>query len=137
LIYQRLAVRKNGAGDMPPQSARERPSNEDKEAIKAWLDSGAPDFSMAKSERPKVLLKDLFKSVRDLLREARREERESLRFFTLHHLHNNPSVSDADLRLYRAALSKALNSLSWSPTVVIPKAVDKAATTYVVELLHT
>src|SRR5262245_22420492 len=134
LIYDRIAVRKNGAGDMPPQSARERPSKEDKDAIKAWLDAGAPDFTIAKTERPKVALKDLLRTVRDHLRSAPREDREALRYFTLHHLHNNPAVSDADLRLYRAALSKALNSLSWSPTIVLPKAIDKAETLFVLDL---
>jgi len=36
-------------------------------------------------------------------------------------LANNPNVSDADLRVQRAALSKAVNSLSWKPRMIIPR----------------
>jgi serine/threonine-protein kinase len=56
------------------------------------------------------------------------------RYFTLTHLHNNPSVSDQDLRWHRAALAKAVNSLSWKPAIVVPRALDKDETVFAVDL---
>jgi len=56
------------------------------------------------------------------------------RYFTLSHLHNNPGVSAEDMRWQRAALSKAVNSLSWKPSIVIPKALDKEETVFAVDL---
>jgi len=47
-----------------------------------------------------------------------------MRFFTLHHLYNNSNVLDEDLPVYRAALSKSLNSLSWRPRIILPIALD-------------
>src|SRR5262249_1264012 len=54
--------------------------------------------------------------------------------FSLAHIHNNPGVSDEDLRYHRAAMSKVLNSLSWKPRIVVPEAIDKAATVFAVDV---
>jgi hypothetical protein len=47
---------------------------------------------------------------------------------------NNPAVSDDDLQVARAALSKTVNSLSREPRIVGPAAVDSARTIFVVDL---
>jgi hypothetical protein len=48
--------------------------------------------------------------VRDDLRQVDRKDRPFLRYFILTHLlHNNPEVPNGDLRIYRAALAKAVN----------------------------
>src|SRR5207253_10806815 len=81
-----------------------------------------------------VGLKPVLAAMRDRLRQADPDDRPFLRFFTLHHLHNNPRVSEADLRVQRAGLSKAINSLSWKPRIVLPKALDAAQTVFVIDL---
>ena len=48
-----------------------------------------------------------------------------LRYFSLETLHNRSpeKVTRADLRLFRAAVSKAVNSLSWRSRIVAPVVV--------------
>lgn len=111
-------------GTMPPQKERDRPTDGEKAVLKKWIEAGAPDFPAGQS-RPAVTTKAVLRGIRDHLREARAEDRPFLRYFTLAHLHNQPKVTDADLNAYRAALSKALNSLSRKPAMVLPTAVDK------------
>jgi serine/threonine-protein kinase len=133
LLFQRLALRKQGQGDMPPRKIRERPSPVDKEAVRKWIEAGAPPFP-TDDGRPHVGVKEVLTAIRDDLRQADAEDRPYLRYFTLNHLHNNPKVPDADLVVYRAALSKAVNHLSWKPDVVVPRAVDKDQTVLAVDV---
>jgi serine/threonine-protein kinase len=136
-LYQRLAIRKQGKGDMPPQKIRERPSDADKEAVRQWIEASAPTFLDSKPARKFITLAEVLAAVRDHLRDADEEKQPHLRYFTLHHLANNPAVSEDDLRLCRAALSKALNSLTWSPDIVPVEPVDKAATIFVIDVRDT
>jgi serine/threonine-protein kinase len=128
-VYHRMAVRNN----MPPRNIRERPSDEDKEIVRRWIEAGAPPFPAVEARRY-VSTAAVLQAVRDDLRRADESRRHGLRYFTLTHLHNNPAVSDADLRLARAALAKALNSLSWQPDLVLPRAVDPDQTVFAVDV---
>lgn len=121
LLYQRMAD-----NDMPPRSIPIRPQPEEIAAVSAWIAAGAPPFPLRES-RPFLELSLVMSAVRDHLRWADPDDRPYLRYFTLHHLHNNPRMSAADLRLYRAALSKAINSLSWKNNLVLPQAIDETA----------
>ncbi|MFH5806720.1 hypothetical protein [Alienimonas sp. DA493] len=109
---------------MPPTDIRERAPvpSEDRAALRAWLEAGAADFP-SDADREHVMLSAVLAAVRDDLRETDREDRPSRRYFTLHTLFNNPNVLASDLPAYRAALSKALNSMSWEPTIVPPREV--------------
>jgi serine/threonine-protein kinase len=120
-------------GSMPPKAVRERPGDADKAALRAWVEAGLPEFPAA-AARPFVSTRAVLAAVRDHLRGTRAEDRRFLRFFTLTHLHNNPRVPDADLRVYRAALAKALNSLSWQRRIVVPQAVDPRGTVFAVDV---
>ncbi len=123
------------AGEMPPEDEKPRPTPEEVAAIKAWIDAGAPAFpEAAPAARPFLPEKAALAAVRDHLRGLPPEDQPFQRYFTLTHLHNNPGVSDEDLRWQRAALAKAVNSLSWRPRVVVPKAVDRAETVLAVDL---
>jgi mono/diheme cytochrome c family protein len=128
-VYHRLAVRNN----MPPRSVRERPSDEDKEVIRRWIEAGAPPFPAAEARRF-VSTGAVLEAVRADLARANAGRRGHLRYFTLTHLHNNPAVAEADLRLTRAALAKVLNSLTWEPAIVLPRAVDRAQTVFAVDV---
>jgi serine/threonine-protein kinase len=136
LIFERLAVRKGGKGDMPPKSVRDRPSDSDKAIIKQWIESGAPDFPKEEA-RKFISLADVLTAIRDDLRNRKkvpREKRKNQRYFTLTHLHNNPNVRAEHLRLVRAALAKVINSLSWRPEAVPVRVVDKAQTILAVDI---
>jgi serine/threonine-protein kinase len=78
--------------------------------------------------------KETLAAIRDHLRGLPAEDQPFQRYFTLTHLHNNPAVREEDLRWQRAALAKAVNSLSWKPRVVVPAAVDKEQTVFAVDL---
>jgi len=54
-------------------------------------------------------------------------ERGGVRYLSLHHLWNlgDKTEPDTNFDLYRAAVSKLLNSLSWQPRIAVPEAVGK------------
>ena len=130
-LWRRAGEKKS----MPPKSEALRPTDAELAVVRQWIDAGAPAYPAEKAAaRPPVPLKAALAAVRDDLRAAEREDRPYLRYFTLTHLHNNPGVPDADLAVYRAALSKALNSLSWKTRLVLPRAVDKDQTIFAIDL---
>ncbi|MBW3596640.1 MAG: hypothetical protein KY475_05130 [Planctomycetes bacterium] len=111
----------------PPLSAAE------KELLRRWISEGAnfPTFA----ERKKLGLEHLLTTLKKRLdQEGDEATRRSLRFFTLLHVYNDPRVSDDDLRLYRAALSKAINSVSRAEEIILPAALDDEQTIYEVDL---
>jgi len=131
-------------GEMPPASIRSRQPVSDSEmaALQQWIDQGAPAFASMQSRR-RAELSSVLDAMLDDLRRAPAEERRFLRYFTLHHLQNNPVIESRDLSVYRAALSKAINSLSWHPRIAVPREVkltDQAEGTggllYAIDLRH-
>jgi serine/threonine-protein kinase len=132
-LYQRLAVRKKGKGDMPPRAVLDRPSDADKAVIKQWIEAGAPDFPKEEVRRF-ISLAKVLTAIKDDLDKAAARDRPHLRYFTLTHLHNNPAVAADHLRLVRAALAKTLNSLSWATEPVALRVVDRAGTVLAVNL---
>jgi serine/threonine-protein kinase len=121
---------------MPQKGSPEREAfgDEQRQALQKWIVAGAPPFPAA-SDRPFLTLRAVLTAVRDHLRRADSDTRPFLRYFSLAHVHNNPAVSDEDLRYYRAALSKVVNSLSGKPRVAVPEAIDPpAATVFVVDV---
>lgn len=123
------------AGDMPPPDveAALRPSAEEKGILKAWIALGAA--KPPRPPRPFRSEKETLTALLEDLRRAKPANRPFLRYFSLTHLHNNSErVSEFDLRYYRAALAKALNSLTWESTLVQPRAVDAERTLFAIDL---
>jgi serine/threonine-protein kinase len=120
---------------MPKKGSPQRENFGDAEraAIKAWIDAGAPSFAVPPARKFRSLV-DEMRSLRDTILKAREQDRRYLRFFTLANYHNDPARSEDDLRQLRAALSKAMNSLSWAPQIVLPQAVDDTGTLYVIDI---
>jgi serine/threonine-protein kinase len=118
---------------MPPG---ERLSEAELAVLRQWIEAGAPAVSDPTADRPRVTMADVMAAVAADLRTFPSDDRPRLRYFSIAHLHNNPTVSDADLRVYRAALSKLVNSLSWQPTLLIPQPVDAHATVLRVDLVR-
>jgi mono/diheme cytochrome c family protein len=119
---------------MPQKGSPERDAftDEQRQVIHKWIVAGAPPFPTG--ERPFIALKTVLTSIRNHLNQADRDVRPYLRYFSLAHVHNNPEVLDEDLRYHRAALSKVVNSLSWKGRIVVPEAIDKTGTVFVVDV---
>ena len=62
-------------------------------------------------------------------------DRSFARYFTLTHLYN-AGASDDNLRAYRNALSKLVNSLSWGAEVIKPIPIDREETIFYIDLRH-
>jgi len=127
LLFKRI-----DSDDMPPEEIKERPTAEEKKLFKEWIEAGAPfperERRAFKSDR------DVLTAIRDDLRRTPQADRRFQRYFTLAHLYNNKTVTEADMRLYRAALGKLANSLSWEPELHVPRPVDKEETVFAVDL---
>ena len=135
-MYKRLT---DADDPMPPASIKTRPSKAEIEKIRQWIEAGAVEFTepkiIAEVKRESISLKDTYQAMYNYLLAA--EETGSARyqrFFTLTHLHNNPKVTDSQMRLYRAGLAKLLNSLSWRKAIVYPTPVDAQGTILALDL---
>jgi serine/threonine-protein kinase len=121
-------------GDMPPEGEKPRPGKAEMDILEKWIQAGAaPPIEVAKG-RTFISTAAMLRAIRDHVRKQDADARPFLRFYTLTHLHNLPSVKDDDLRLYRAALSKLVNSLSWKKKIVLPQRVDPGGTIFAVDL---
>jgi mono/diheme cytochrome c family protein len=131
------AYKRMSAETMPPEDEKPRPKATEIATIEKWIKAGAP-VPKEETLKPRlfVSLGDELSALQRFLRKANREDRHYLRFFTLRHLHNLPpeKVRDADLRSYRAALSKLINSLSRKKDIVVPDKADEAGTLYAVDI---
>ena len=108
-----------------PKSGEERKTfgDEQRNAIKAWILAGAPDFPKDKPREP-ISLQKMLQAIWNHAADAKAGDLPYLRYFTLTHLHNNNShVTAEDLRLTRAAVAKTINSLSWAQQIVLPEEV--------------
>jgi serine/threonine-protein kinase len=127
-------IRLVSKGVMPPEEEKPRPSKDDIALLEAWVKAGAPAPAVSASTRTFKTTKDILAAIRGHQLRLAAADRRFHRYFTLTHLWNNPAIADADLRLYRAALSKAINSLSLRPTILVPEAVDAEQTVFTVDL---
>jgi len=123
-------------GSMPPdEDGIPRPLDEEIELLKRWINAGAPEaVVVVEKARPFITTKSMLLAVRDHLESTDRNDRPYQRYFTLTHLHNLRKVKNQDLPLYRAALAKLVNSLSWKSRIVTPRAVDKEQTIFAIDL---
>lgn len=132
------------SGEMPlagsDQRAQFLSKPAEKEILKRWIEAGAPEWheQEAKPARSFIPVSQMLSLIRDDLAAQQNQgvQVEFLRYFTLIHLNNQPAeqVSDEDLELYRAALSKAINSLSWNNQPLIPRAIDPGKMIFAIDL---
>ncbi len=124
---------------MPPEGEKPRPSKADMEIVRRWIAAGAPELpepdDLPEEKRKAITLTDIYRAMYNyLLLADRSDSARHQRFFTLTHLYNDPKVTDAQMRLYRAGLAKLLNSLSWRKAIVYPRPVDPAGTVLAIDL---
>lgn len=117
--------------EMPPEN-KPQPTDEELELLRQWILAGAPSDRSA--PRTAIGEREVLTAIRDDLRGRPEFDRRFLRYFTFNHLHNNSELSELQLRLFRAALSKAINSLAWQPTIVPPAAVDEGQSVFRIDL---
>ncbi len=115
---------------MPPDDAERQPSEDERKTLEKWFLAGAP-FPKATGRVP-AFIDDgaTLNAIRDHLRDANKvkpADRPFQRYLTLTHLHNNAAISDEQIRIHRAAVSKLLNSLSWQAEITLPRAIDEPA----------
>lgn len=126
-LWQRIA-----SNEMPPKS-QPQPTPEERELLKQWIHAGAP--FPERVVRHFVEWKSILQAIHDDLKATSPEVRQYVRYFTLTNLYNDVhGVTELEMRLYRAALSKALNSVSWQPDLVIPKPLDPEQTLFRVDI---
>lgn len=130
LLFERLVASDDSV--MPPPGEEPRPSKSEIAAIKAWIEAGAP--AIAKDQPREFVTNDqVMKSILEDVRQAPERSRRFLRYFTLTHLYNS-GVSDDELRTYRNAFVKLINSLSWNTDLLVPETVDPAKTVWRVDI---
>lgn len=127
-VWERVAISKDMPDGAPPLDQTKL------DTIRRWIEAGAPSFDDEQQTRSFLTISDTLTAIRDDLRAQRAEDRTYLRYYTLTHLHNNARVSTADLQVFRAALSKLINSLSWRFELHIPTVVDSSETVLRIDL---
>jgi WD40 repeat protein len=121
-------------GTMPPPDEQPRPTAAEVAVLKQWIEAGAPpDAASTTTARKAINTADVSNFVLADLETMDRRARRFQRYFTLAPLHNT-GLSDEELQTYRNALAKLVNSLSWSPRITLPVAVDPAKTVLRIDL---
>ncbi len=106
---------------------------EEKETLRNWILAGAP-IPESGADRDHISRLQVLQWIEEDTDDLDSRDKGTTKYLSLVHLHNNPEISEYDLRLHRAALSKALNSISLSDVIVLPKAIDKYNTVYRIDL---
>ncbi|MBX3438002.1 MAG: hypothetical protein KF861_10965 [Planctomycetaceae bacterium] len=116
---------------MPPDNPL---SEAEQQILIRWIEAGAHFPTIVQEDRPFISQREVIGQIADHLFNVNNADRQFQRYFSIAHLHNNRSVETTDLRKYRAALSKVVNSLSRESEIVVPKAIDKHETVFNVDL---
>ena len=104
--------------------------------IRQWIEAGAPDWeAIPKPKRSFITTEAMLQTIHTHVTSLTAFDRSFARYFTLTHLYN-AGASDDNLRAYRNALSKLINSLSWGSEVIKPKPIDREETIFYIDLRH-
>ncbi len=116
---------------MPPDAPL---TDEEQQLLTRWIESGAAFPTVVERDRPFISEKEVLGTIAGHLFNVNNNDRRFRRYFSIAHLHNNQSVETGDLRKYRAAFSKVVNSLSRESTIVVPEAIDEHQTIFCIDL---
>ena len=133
-LYLRLLGDTDTGSQMP--LGQEPLNSEESATIRQWIAAGAPDWeAIPKPERRFITTEAMIKSIHTHVTSLTAFDRSFARYFTLTNLYN-AGASDDNLRAYRNALSKLVNSLSWGSEVIKPKPIDREETIFYIDLRH-
>src|SRR5436853_1218061 len=109
-------------------------AEQERTALRDWVLAGAPDWEDGRPPVSTFISESaILRLINQDLSNSDERARPYLRYFSFAHLHN-ARVPAAELRTYREALSKLINSLSWSPQVTSPSAIDPAQSIFRIDL---
>ncbi len=104
--------------------------------MRRWIEAGAPDWeAMPKPKRRFITTEAMLKTIYIHVTSLTTFDRSFARYFTLTHLYN-AGASDDNLRAYRNALSRLVNSLSWGSEVIKPTPIDREKTIFYIDLRY-
>ena len=133
-LYLRL-LGDTGTGSQMPLG-QEPLDSETIATIRRWIAAGAPDWeAIPKPKRRFITTEAMLKTIHTHVTSLTAFDRSFARYFTLTHLYN-AGASDDNLRAYRNALAKLVNSLSWGSEVIKPKPIDREETIFYIDLRH-
>ena len=102
------------------------------DTVRRWILAGAPEWDVSRDVNfitPEAMLKQLSVHLQTLPE----FDRPFARYFTMTHLYN-AGESPETLQIYRTALSKLVNSLSWGAEVINPQPIDALETLFYFDL---
>src|SRR5438093_10757552 len=114
-------IRRVEAGIMPLGGAK-LPA-EDIQILRQWIDAGGPEAARLAGRVQRQFISEsqvLAAIIRDLA-SAPEGDRPFLRYYSLANLWNSLDVEESQLELYRMALSKLVNHLSWKKEITQPR----------------
>ena len=133
-LYLRLLGDTDTGSQMP--LGKEPLDSEEIAIIRRWIEAGAADWeAIPKPERSFITTEAMLKTIYTHVTSLAAFDRSFARYFTLTHLYN-AGASDDNLRAYRNALSKLVNSLSWGAEVIKPTPIDREETIFYIDLRH-
>ncbi|MYB96168.1 TonB family protein [Candidatus Poribacteria bacterium] len=104
--------------------------------IRRWIEAGATDWeAIPKPKRSFITTEAMLQTIHTHVTSLTTFDRSFARYFTLTHLYN-AGATDDNLRAYRNALSKLVNSLSWGAEVSKPTPIDSEETIFYIDLRH-
>ncbi len=126
-------------GSMPPGGTKL--SAAEQKTLQDWIAAGAADWDAPAGGAPSkprapIAERDLLNAIVRDLEGADELDRKFLRYFSLANLHNNPDIPAERLALFRSALSKLVNHLSWEREIQPPKTVGASGTVLRLDLRH-
>lgn len=133
-LYVRLLKDTTGGERMP---LGQSPLNSKAIAtIRDWIRVGALDWNvLPQPQRPFITTDVMLEAIHTHVTSLTTFDRTFARYFTLTHLYNAGATND-NLRAYRNALSKLINSLSWGPRVRNPQPINNEETIFYIDLRH-
>ena len=105
-------------------------------AIERWIQAGAPDWNPSPNPNSSFITYNaMLTTIQRHVESLDPFDRPFARYFTLTHLYN-AEESPETLNIYRMALSKLINSLSWRADIINPYPIDPAKTIFYVSLFE-
>src|SRR5437016_13388079 len=109
---------------------------EDIQILRQWIDAGGPESARLPRSVQRQFISEsqvLAAIIRDLA-SAPEADRPYLRYYSLANLWNSMDVKESELELYRMALSKLVNHLSWKREITQPRQLGSERTVLRIDL---
>lgn len=113
-------------------------TNKELDSFQRWIARGGPSqaylAALAGSSRSLITRDAMVEAIASDLRRRQGNDLLHCRYLTITNLHNLDDINAEQLDLYRAAIVKTLNSLSWQAEKIVPEAIDEHETIYRIDL---